>query len=296
MVERITPNGAPLINTNTVPMNETDDDTNTQTIKQGSVVENDVEFKDRDALGNNGMSRTDRVARDNNAPVENRGVAVNEQATDVSRVGEDGTRAEVPDPVEAKRKDFETNQEAQRKTFERDSKATLTKMDRDRDFAKEKFERDSKIAERRQKNQELAFEHGVLTHDQLVRRNGLMAPHQQSGALLPHEVLADGEETVLMAFPRTVMLTLSADDAKRWRDNEPTGEGLTPVTHGSRVVFYQGYEDVPVGLSDHPYLRDAGAYRVSDDGKPESVEDRQKRVQAAKVEREKNTKKDAKAV
>ncbi len=198
-----------------------------------------------------------------------------------------------PDPLEAKKKQFEAEQEARERDFERTTKGAINKMERDANFAAAKAERDKKIADRRQELQDLAFEHGVITHDELMRRKGLNAPHAQQGVLQPHEVLANNEPTVLMAFPRTVILALSVDDVKRWHDHEPTIEGIPPVTQGSRVVFYQGYEDVPEGLADHHYLQDAGAYRVDDNGKPESVEERDARLSKTSADAEESKRPDS---
>jgi hypothetical protein len=175
--------------------------------------------------------------------------------------------------------------------FERENNAMANKMQRDQDFAAAKAERDKKIAERRQVLLDMALEHGVITHDDIMRRQDLLAPHVQNGAMLPHDVFVDGEETVLMAFPRTVTLTLSAADVRRWVAREADRESydsniedtLPSAIHpGARVVFYQGYNDVPVDLADHNYLFDAGAYRAGDDGKPESLEARNTRMRAAR--------------
>lgn len=196
-----------------------------------------------------------------------------------------------PTAAEIRKKAFEADQEARRQAFERDSTAMANKAQRDQDFAAAKAERDKKIAERRQVLLDMAFEHGVITHDDVMRRQDLLAPHAQGGALLPHDVFVDGEDTVLMAFPRTVILTLSANDVRRWVDREADRESynsnvedtLPSAIHpGSRVVFYQGYNDVPVDLADHSYLFDAGAYRAGDDGKPESAEARGARMCAAR--------------
>jgi hypothetical protein len=86
-----------------------------------------------------------------------------------------------------------------------------------------------------------------------------------------------------MAFPRNVVLTHSAADVKRLDSDAPTID--SPIQHGSRVLFYKGYHDVPVTLADHQYLADSGAYRLGDDGKPEDSEARTERTKKTKAER-----------
>jgi hypothetical protein len=77
----------------------------------------------------------------------------------------------------------------------------------------------------------------------------------------------------------------------------PNMEDAPSAIHpGSRVVFYQGYNDVPVDLADHNYLFDAGAYRAGDDGKPESAEARGTRMRAARDKARGNQTKDRPAL
>ncbi len=191
------------------------------------------------------------------------------------------------DEMQRRRKTFEAEQEAARQAFERETVAATNKMQRDQDLAKVKAERDAKIAARQQELLDMALAHGLITHDDLMSRRDLLAPHAQNGAVLPSELFVDDEPTVLMGFPRTVTLTLSASDVKRWagQDEVATDKAIAaPTIHaGTQVVFHQGYNDVPVDLADHNYLYDAGAYRASDDGTPESVETRNARIREAKA-------------
>jgi hypothetical protein len=173
---------------------------------------------------------------------------------------------------------FDSEQEARRQAFERENAASVNKAKRELDMAEEKLKLDAKIAARRQELLDMSVEHGLVTHDDLLAQRDLMAPHAQNGALLPQEVFADGEETVLMAFPRTVILTLSANDVQHWVDPVTPGTTAPGIHHGVRVVFYQGYNDVPARIADHNYLFDAGAYRADESGTPESVEARNARI------------------
>lgn len=188
------------------------------------------------------------------------------------------------DPSDQRRTRFLAEQESRAQTFERDETARGRREEREMAMKAERSKRDAEIAERAQENQEAAFEDGLLTHDDLVNRRALLAPH--TGCLEPWEVLADGEDTVRMAFPKTVVLTLSASDILRYtKDKYPDVEGQPgPIMHGARVVFHKGYQDVPVGLADHQYLYDNGAYRPDNDGKPEAPEARTERMKKAREE------------
>lgn len=182
--------------------------------------------------------------------------------------------------AEARRKNFEARQESERKTFERNFKADEARTKREEELSAARAKKQDEINARRAKRQDLAMEHGYLSDADLEQRRNLLAPHHDF--MEPHQALTGDEETVLMAFPRDVMLTLSAGDFRRINgikenpDDETVGQGA--VMQGSRVLFRKGYEDVPVSLADHPYLYANGAFRVSDDGKPETDEERSNRL------------------
>jgi hypothetical protein len=79
------------------------------------------------------------------------------------------------------------------------------------------------------------------------------------------------------------VLTHSTADVKRLNPDEPIYD--SPIQHGSRVLFYKGYHDVPLALADHQYLADSGAYRLGSDGKPETRDAYNERVKKTKAER-----------
>lgn len=223
----------------------------------------------------------DRVVTRDTAPIAQDDVEYKEDRAQVADEDID-RQSMVDDPIEQRKAAFDTEQKARAQNFEREHNATITRMQRDHDFAEQKAERDEKFAERQQELSDMSFAHGLITHDGVLKQRDLLAPHAQQGVLLPNAALAPGEETILMAFPRTVILTLSANDVKRITkagvESEDYGQGTN--AHGTRVLFYQGYNDVPVGLADHGYLYDAGAYRADDDGKPEGADERTKRLRA----------------
>jgi len=174
---------------------------------------------------------------------------------------------------EARKTSFEAEQKSREEQFEREQAAAENKAVRDDAAATAKAEADEKLRVAQEENDELAFEDGLLTKEDVVNRRALLAQH--SDCQLPHQCLQDDEGTVKMVFPRNVILTLSASDLDR------------PIHHGSKVLFYKGYCDVPVSLADHQYLRDCGAARTDDRGKFETDEARAARVKAAQPKTDK---------
>lgn len=182
-----------------------------------------------------------------------------------------------------RRKQFEAKQETDRKVFERDFKASKRRAQREHDVNEARLKKEREVHARRMERQNLAMNHGYLTDGDLIQRQDRLAPHHDY--LEPWQVTADGDDTVLMAFPRDTYLTLSASDFRRISgiEEKPNDEtiGQGAITQGARVLFRKGYEDVPVWLADHPYLYANGAFRVNDSGDPESEEDREKRLHNA---------------
>jgi hypothetical protein len=191
------------------------------------------------------------------------------------------TNEPVHDPVKARREAFELEQKARAEAFEREQAANAQRQERIEQEAAHNAEVAKAIAEARAKNDEAALNDGFITHDDLLNRSTMLASYH--GVLLPHETVVPDEATVKMAFPRNVVLTHSASDVKRLNPDVPLID--SPIQHGSRVLFYKGYHDVPLTLADHQYLADSGAYRLGSDGKPEAPEARAERVKAAKEER-----------
>jgi hypothetical protein len=202
------------------------------------------------------------------------------------------------DRIAAQKEQFGVEQEARAKMFARDQEAMSRRMERDHDVAQATLEENAKRAAAQRENDEKAFEDGIITHDDLLHRQELLAPHHD--CILPWQATAEGEPTVKMAFPRTTILTRSASDiyGQTWKDDEESGDkaparddgrdfplgivahrsAITPVTPNTRVIFQKGYQDVPVSLADHAYLYASGAYRIGDDGKPEKADARNKRL------------------
>jgi hypothetical protein len=168
---------------------------------------------------------------------------------------------------------FEAKQKSEAAAFEAQQKAAATKMEQDKATAQADLDAKAKLAKAESDNCDAAFKAGLITHHDLLSRGDFVTKYP--GCLLPHQVLAPGEATVKMAFPKTVVLTRSASDIFPDQD-EPA-----PIYHGSQVLFRKGYEDVPESLADHQYLFDSGAYRVGGDGKPETVEARNARLKTA---------------
>lgn len=181
--------------------------------------------------------------------------------------------------ADQRKKQFEVDQKARAEAFERDATASERKLERAEQMAAEKAEYDAKIAAEDQALDDAAIADGFLTHDDIVAHRTMMAPHHD--CLLPHQALADGEAVIRMAFPRTVVLTQSAVDLRRQYGINDPKEGDAPISaiaHGSRVLFRKGYRNVPVHLADSAWLADNGAYRVGDDGKPETADARAARL------------------
>lgn len=194
---------------------------------------------------------------------------------------------EANDQLATRKAAFEADQKAAAAAFERDQEATANRVARERDLATARAEEAERVAQLQQENDDRAFADGFLSHEDLTSRRELLAAHRDY--LLPHQAFAPGEEAVKMAFPRTTLLTRSAADVRRVTMGLNADEPVDPaivgqgaITHGSRVLFYKGYHDVPVGLADHHYLYDNGAYRVGDDGKPEPEADRLERLRASR--------------
>ena len=179
---------------------------------------------------------------------------------------EDSARTAVagyPDP-DARKAQFEAEQEGRAKAFERDQGVRAAQQDRAQAEREEQAEEAEKLRVAQEENDELAFQHGLITPEDIASRRQAVAGHPD--ALLPHQVLDGDEETVKMGFPRHVVLVLPASDPDR------------PIHYSSKVFFHRGFNDVPVSLADHWYLHDAGAFRVDGDGKPESESDYRARV------------------
>jgi hypothetical protein len=199
-------------------------------------------------------------------------------------IKEDSKDVKTPEQVrreaaDTRKKQFEADQKTRAEIFERDATASERKLERGEQMAAEKAEYDAKVAAEDQALDDAAIADGLLTHDDLVRHRTMMAPHHD--CLLPHQALAEGEATVRMAFPRTVVLTQSAVDLRHQYGIDDPKEGDAPISaiaHGSRVLFRKGYRNVPLHLADSAWLADNGAYRVGDDGKPETADARAARL------------------
>lgn len=187
------------------------------------------------------------------------------------------------DAAKARREEFAAEQQSRAEAFERDQAAQEQALERQEAIDKANAEKAAAIAKARADNDEAALNAGLITHDDLLNRPAMLASYQGQGVLLPHEAVGPDEDTVKMAFPRNVVLTHSAADVKRLDPDKPTID--SPIQHGSRVLFYKGYHDVPMTLADHQYLADSGAYRLGADGKPEDSEARNDRVKKTKAER-----------
>lgn len=196
------------------------------------------------------------------------------------------------DDVNARRVQFDADQKARAIAFEREQNAAQSKAARDEQESADKAEQAARIAANTAENDEAALSDGFITHEDLLRRKDILS--QNHGAMLPHEALIEGEPTVKMAFPRTVILTHSADDVRRMqgvdvqdvgtrgvvRDNSGRVIGdegqvgvvspISAIAPGSRVLFWKGYHDVAAYMADHSWLRDNGAYPVGKDGSDNS--------------------------
>lgn len=190
--------------------------------------------------------------------------------------------AALEDRQAAQRKQFEAEQEGRATHFEHEQEAAKTKLERDQATAQEKAKADAALREANQANDEQAYADGILTDTDMATRSQVLAQHH--GCLMPHEALLPNEPTVKMAFPRTVMLTRSATDIRNsdplWASGNFDGNYPNAITHGSKVLFLKGYQDVPESLADHEYLFHNGAYRLNDDGKPETPVQRAERIAA----------------
>lgn len=220
------------------------------------------------------------------------------EAVDIDRQeikSDDPTPNDVEQQADAKRTQFEVEQKGRQAKFERDQEAAARRQERDGELkAAEAAQRD-KIAAADAENDQRAYEDGLLTDDDLRQHREYLAPHHD--CVLPHQALALDEPSVKMAFPRTVILTRSVSDLHRTNkamrernaavnpdereligSRGPALSPIVPSAPGTRVLFRKGYQDVPVSLADHDYLYANGAYRVNEDGKPESNEDRAARM------------------
>jgi hypothetical protein len=209
----------------------------------------------------------------------------------------------------ARKEQFQLEQDARAKAFERDQNARSITLDREHNAKQAAFEANAKIAAAQAENDDRAYADGLLTDQDLMHRGNLLAPHHD--CILPWQATAEGEPTVKMAFPRTVIVTRSAQDiyGAMWKEDEEQGEkaparddgrdfplgvvahrsAITPITPGTRVIFYKGYQDVPVSMADHAYLYSNGAYRIDKDGKPETLEARNERLAKGKSKSQSRT-------
>jgi hypothetical protein len=221
-----------------------------------------------------GVTHKEQIERNEDAPSKESGLLSNDPTE------RNATAAEQ------RQKQFEVTQEAERKRFERDSEAAKREADRNQQLAAAKAERDDKLTKRRAELHTMGLEHGFINDADIEARQARLAPLQD--CMSPHDALRPGENTVLMAFPHDVVLTLSAHDMRAMHglsdDDLPEGTGV--VTHGARVLFQKGLQDVPESISDYPWLADHGAYRVSDDGKPETPEEREQRINGKRAKDE----------
>lgn len=202
------------------------------------------------------------------------------------------------DRLAAQKEQFALEQDSRAKAFERDQNARAITVDRDHQMRMATFEANAKIAQVQAELDDRSYADGLLTHEDLLHRQRLLAP--QTDCILPYQATQEGEPTVVMAFPRTVILTRSAQDiyGPMWEEDAKHGDkaparddgrdfplgvvahrsAITPITPGTRVIFHKGYQNVPVSLADHAYLYSCGAYRVDDSGKPETLEARNERL------------------
>jgi hypothetical protein len=182
---------------------------------------------------------------------------------------------------------FAAEQESRAKAFERDNTAAQRALTRDEEATAAKTDADNKVAASIQENDDAALADGFLTHDDLLQRKEVLSQHH--GCLLPHQAVAEGEKLIMMAFPRTTILTHSAADVRRVQgvkddDGNTTdvnNNPVSPIAPGSRVLFWKGYHAVAESLANHSWLRDNGAYRL-DESKVRSGE----REPAPEVEQE----------
>lgn len=195
--------------------------------------------------------------------------------------------------AKTRRDNFELEQKSRAEAFERDQNAREQALERQESEDAANAEKAAAIAKARADNDEAALNAGLITHDDLLNRPAMLASYQGQGVLLPHEAVGPDEDTVKMAFPRNVVLTHSAADVKRLDPDKPTID--SPIQHGSRILFYKGYHDVPVTLADHQYLADSGAYRLGADGKPETRDAYNDRVKKTRDDRKASRKEARKA-
>jgi hypothetical protein len=174
------------------------------------------------------------------------------------------------DPIAARKAAFEAEQASRQEKFERDTEAATNKLERDHEAAVAKANADEELRAAQQENDDIAFKHGWLTEADLEQRK-IVAATQANHALLPHQAIGPDEETVKMAFPTHV--TVNTDPT----DDQPS----------QRIFFNKGVHDVPVSVSDHPYLADNGAVRIDDAGKPEAPDARAQRLKTAHDKAEK---------
>jgi hypothetical protein len=168
---------------------------------------------------------------------------------------------------------FDADQKAKAAAFEQSQKAAATKNERDSKIKLSEAEARAKQAKADTDNDQKALEDGLLTHHDLLHRGELASKYP--GTMLPWQAMNPGDPTVKMAFPKTMVLTVSSSEL------DPELEDPPAIHHGTQVLFRKGYQDVPVALADHQYLYDGGAYRVGSDGKAETLEARQARIKAA---------------